>query len=139
MDTIFGAEQPTLLGTPAVPTRRKKPGLAFLLSLLVPGAGHFYCGKTIAGIWTLGFFAAFVGVMRFVDPQQSMNLWGFCLRGAVVLYTYAFLDAYFSAREINAGTDSVMTGSNPRIAAVLNLLTNGFGYFYLGKRKQGLI
>ncbi|HEX4309864.1 MAG TPA: hypothetical protein VHZ25_07535 [Acidobacteriaceae bacterium] len=31
-----------------------------------------------------------------------------------------------------------MIGGNPRIAAILNFLTNGIGYFYLGERGKGL-
>jgi hypothetical protein len=58
------------------------------------------------------------------------------LRIAVFLYGFAFLDAYFTAREMTAGTDPFIAES-PRIAAVLNLLTRGFGYFYLGQRALG--
>ena len=32
-----------------------------------------------------------------------------------------------------------MVGNNPRIAAMLNLLTAGFGYFYLGSRTKGIV
>jgi hypothetical protein len=31
-----------------------------------------------------------------------------------------------------------MTGANPRVTAILNLLTKGFGYFYLGDRGKGI-
>jgi hypothetical protein len=48
-------------------------------------------------------------------------------------------DAYFAARERNAGVTSLLTGANPRIAAILNLLTKGFGYFYLGDRVKGAV
>ena len=42
------------------------------------------------------------------------------------------------ARELNSGKDSPPY-QNPRVAAALNFLTNGFGYFYLGERAKGLI
>ncbi len=32
----------------------------------------------------------------------------------------------------------MMEGANPRVAAILNLLTKGWGYFYLGKKGQGI-
>ena len=31
----------------------KSPFVAFLLSLVFPGAGQIYCGKTSRGLWTL--------------------------------------------------------------------------------------
>ncbi len=33
----------------------KSPFVAFLLSLVFPGAGQIYCGKTSRGLWTLAF------------------------------------------------------------------------------------
>ena len=36
--------------------RHKSAGVAFLLSLLVPGAGQFYCGKNGRGGMTLAFW-----------------------------------------------------------------------------------
>jgi hypothetical protein len=62
--------------------------------------------------------------------------WGVLLRAAVFLYVFTFLDAYFTAREMTAGTDPFIAES-PRVAAILNLLTRGFGYFYLGQRTAG--
>ncbi len=54
-----------------------------------------------------------------------------------VLWIFSFLDAYFTAIEINRGIDDVIDGQNPRVAVTLNLLTAGFGYFYLGERAKG--
>ena len=42
------------------------------------------------------------------------------------------------ALEINRGKEPGPY-QNPRVAAVLNLLTHGFGYFYLGERGKGLL
>lgn len=39
--------------------------------------------------------------------------------------------------ETNRGIDPSLV-DNPRVAAVLNFLTNGFGYFYLGARTKGI-
>jgi len=49
---------------------------------------------------------------------------------------FAFLDAYFTALEINSGAGELIDAVNPRVAVVLNLLTAGLGYFYLGERTK---
>jgi hypothetical protein len=51
-------------------TRHKSAGLAFLLSLIVPGAGQLYCGKSFRGGLTLGF--SFLGlVLAFMRHSES--------------------------------------------------------------------
>src|SRR5215469_1651865 len=121
----------------------KSPLLAFLVSLIFPGAGQIYCGKTSRGLWTLAFFlpalATTVYLTRQLGSPEGMEVvfpWGIVLRIALFLYVFAFLDAFFTAREMTAGTDAFIAES-PRIAAILNLLTRGFGYFYLGHRAAG--
>ncbi len=121
----------------------RNPALAFLLSLLLPGLGQFYCRKNSRGAWTLAFFLLSLGATIWLTPMlvgADSDLaafgWGILLRVAVFLYVFAFLDAYFTAREMSAGTDPFIAES-PRVAAILNLLTRGFGYFYLGKRAAG--
>lgn len=133
-------EQPAVITSTEVilALNPKKPGLAFVLSLLFPGLGHFYCGKLKSAAWIALCFAVLASVVIFVSPSASPMLWGLCLRAAIVFYAFAFLDAYFTAREINAGIAEQIVGNNPRIAAMLNLLTAGFGYFYLGERGKGL-
>jgi hypothetical protein len=70
--------------------------------------------------------------------SSEVTAWAAALRLSLILYIFGFLDAYYSAREINAGTDPPPY-ANPRVAAVLNLLTRGFGYWYLGERKKGWV
>ena len=107
-----------------------------MISLVIPGSGQVYCGKTARGITTLAFLLlAALGVL-FLNMEHLW--WGISLRALLVLYASSFLDAYYTAREVNAGRDPGPY-QNPRVAAVLNLLTNGFGYFYLGQRAKGLI
>jgi TM2 domain-containing membrane protein YozV len=122
----------------------KSPLLAFLLSLVIPGAGQMYCGKTSPGLWTLAFFlpglALTINFTRQLGGPEGKEIalfWGFLLRTSLFLYVFAFLDAFFTAREMTAGTGAFIA-ENPRVAAILNLLTRGFGYFYLGQRKLGL-
>jgi TM2 domain-containing membrane protein YozV len=119
----------------------RNAALAFLLSLLLPGLGQFYCRKNSRGAWTMIFFLISLGVTIWLTPMLVGEsgialIWGVLLRIAVFLYGFAFLDAYFTAREMTAGTDPFIAES-PRIAAILNLLTRGFGYFYLGERAAG--
>jgi TM2 domain-containing membrane protein YozV len=121
----------------------RNPALAFLLSLLLPGLGQFYCRKNSRGAWTLVLFLIALGITIWLTPMLvgtyavlAVFGWGVLLRVAAFLYVFAFLDAYFTAREMSAGTDPFVAES-PRVAAILNLLTRGFGYFYLGQRAAG--
>lgn len=132
----------TPVSTPSAPEpasieQQRNSGIAFVLSLLLPGAGHIYCRKTRNGLLTMAFFAGAL-CCTLVLSSESL-FWGIAARAALILYVYAFLDAFFVSREINDGRDPYIVGNNPRIAAMLNLLTNGLGYFYLGERKKGLI
>jgi TM2 domain-containing membrane protein YozV len=122
----------------------RSPLVAFLLSLVFPGAGQIYCGKTSRGLWTLAFFLPALALTVYLTLQLGgaegkldAFFWGILLRITLFLYVFAFLDAFFTAREMTAGTDAFIAES-PRVAAILNLLTRGFGYFYLGQRKLGL-
>lgn len=112
--------------------RHKSAGLACLLSFLVPGVGQLYCQKTGRGLLTLGFLV--LGFfLRVVGDRSDIGLLvGFAL------WVFAFLDAYFTAIEINSGIDDQVDLENPRVAAVLNFLTAGLGYFYLGERAKGI-
>ncbi len=123
------------IGALAPEPRHKSAGLAFGLSLLVPGLGQFYCGKTARGGMTLGFWLLGL-VLCFA--HLSTALVGQALVGMLVLWIFSFLDAYFTAIEINNGQDDQVDVQNPRVAVTLNLLTAGFGYFYLGERTKGI-
>lgn len=142
-DFLRLSERP-VSSAPALVPQEKDPGLAFLMSLLLPGLGQLYCGKRSRAVWTLVFFAA--GLAAFIfgwklsegGTKGSELLLGTGLRTALVLYVFAFLDAYYTARELSDGTDSRMV-YNPRVAAVLNLLTRGFGYWYVDERGKGIV
>lgn len=122
----------------------KDSTIAFLLSLVMPGAGQMYCGETRRGGLTLFFFgvgAALViglfGSLSGTEAEPLSLFWGIGLRTALVLYAFSFLDAYYTAREMTAGTYERQE-YNPRVAAVLNLLTRGFGYWYLDEKGKGV-
>jgi TM2 domain-containing membrane protein YozV len=133
-------QSPLALPENATPAH-KSAGLAFVLSLIVPGAGQMYCGKTGRGGFTLALFVAAIGLttLGFGLGEASVpnEITGIAMVAALVLYVFSFLDAYYVAREINAGTDSLVDANNPRVAVTLNLLTNGFGYWYLGEPTKG--
>ena len=116
-------------------SRHKSAGLAFGLSLLVPGAGQFYCGKMGRGGLTLAFWLL---ALVFSFAGVSTRVAGTALVVMLALWLFSFLDAYFTAIEINQGRDDLVDEQNPRVAVTLNLLTAGFGYLYLGERTKGL-
>ncbi len=128
---------------PPAPPVPKSAGLAFLFSLLMPGTGQIYCGKTKRGLWTLGFFLGCVIGFFWLAPELRTNpsefnslFSGLFFRTAIVLYAFGFLDAFLTAREVSSGES--LAEYNPRVAAVLNLTTRGFGYFYLGQSKLAI-
>lgn len=127
-----------------VPVKKKSAGLAWLLSMILPGLGHVYCGLKFRGALVMGLSVAGMAVfVTSIAAQASGRGANQTLAAAAflvvpVLYVFGFLDAYFTAREINRGVDPTLV-DNPRVACVLNLLTRGFGYFYLGERVKGLV
>jgi TM2 domain-containing membrane protein YozV len=131
----LGLNDPAPFGAFTPEHRHKSAGLAFGLSVLIPGAGQLYCGKLGRGAMTLGFWVLGLGLALSGAPAEIMGL-GVGL--IVVLWIFSFLDAYFTAIEINRGQDETVDVQNPRVAVVLNLLTAGVGYFYLGERTKGV-
>lgn len=120
---------------------RISPAIAWVLSLVVPGAGQAYCGNTTRGAWVAFFFAVSLFGVFFLIPTSEgwlQLVWWVSLRVAIVLYAFATFDAYFTAREIILG-EEWPDYQNPRVAAVLNLLTMGGGYLYLGEREKGFV
>jgi hypothetical protein len=121
------------------PATKKSPAAAFLLSLLFPGAGHLYIGLNRNAAWLAGFaFLQFVALICGAIFRAPV-LAGVAILGLPVTYIFAFLDAFYSAREWNAGISPFMIGASPRTAALLNLLGSGIGYFYLGERRKGIV
>jgi hypothetical protein len=128
------------LTTPPAP-QRKSEAIAFLLSFFSHGAGAYYCGKKRAGLWTFGLTVLSVLILYLLArpmPQGTLLLvTGPLFRVSLFLCAFAVWDALATARAVNAGRGNV-DRFNPRLAAVLNLATRGFGYFYLRERRLGL-
>jgi len=103
--------------------------------------GHLYCGKITRGLVILFFFGLGVSMLLVVPTNASLSdqaLAEAALGVATVLYIFSFLDAFFTAREINAGLDEHVK-RNPRLALTLNLLSNGLlGYVYVGRKSRGI-
>jgi len=64
---------------------KKEPWIAVLLSVLIAGAGHIYCGKTTKGV-----------VFIIID----LILW-FTIFGAIIFGIFAIIDSYNLAKDIN--------------------------------------
>jgi hypothetical protein len=116
------------------PSRQVRPALALLLSLLCPGLGHLYVGLFSRAAWIFFSELLCLCLLAAQGPLQRAAVFSI-----PAIYCFAMIDAYFGAREWNAGATSLLEGTNPRIVAILNLLTKGFGYFYLGDRTKGLL
>ncbi len=120
------------LEVPEPVSARKSARLAWAASLVVPGSGQLYAGARTRGLATL------VATVLAIAGMATGVATGVAVRGIIMLYAFASVDAYFTAREANRGLNP-SGGQNPRVAAVLNAITNGFGYFYLGERRKGLM
>jgi hypothetical protein len=75
----------------------KSPGIAALLSLIVPGTGHLYVGHYAAGILFVLCFAAICVVLMTLDQLRSGNTWIVGLL-AVAFVLYAIIDSIRKAR-----------------------------------------
>jgi hypothetical protein len=119
---------------PVQPEKRRNPLLALLLSLLFPGIGHLYLR-----LWRQAGWLICLELLCLLAIAGGGQFHANAVIAVPSLYLFAVIDAYFSAREWNAGVTEWLKGANPRITAILNLLTKGFGYFYLGDRGKGII
>jgi TM2 domain-containing membrane protein YozV len=129
----------TLNALEASQLRSKRAILAFVMSLVIPGSGLIYCEKAFRGMATLIVcaIAAYVTIAQWPSVVHGMGFWSAAVTIGLSVYIFGFLDAFFTAREVTAGIDPQVDVQNPRVAAILNFLTNGFGYFYLGERTKG--
>jgi TM2 domain-containing membrane protein YozV len=126
----------SVLLEPAPEDERRNVLTAWLLSAICPGMGQLYCGHQ-----TRGWVTCFVFWIAFAyTAARDISSWQFrfALRYVIAMWCFATLDAFFSAQEINSGMAPLVEGANPRVAAILNLMTKGWGYFYLGRKGAGI-
>jgi hypothetical protein len=127
--------EPLSPSAPVQPEKPRNPLLALLLSLVFPGLGHVYLRFWRSAAWIAGFELIFLLLIA----NGNGMLHATAIISTPCLYLFSIIDAYFGAREWNAGVTGWMIGANPRVTAILNLLTKGFGYFYLGDRTKGIV
>lgn len=90
-----------------MPNAPRRPWLAACLSLLCPGLGHVYCGRTAAGVWLLLLsllLAPGAAIVAVVPPSDAMLR---VLAGSAVLslllLLFAVGDAWRVARRLGGG------------------------------------
>lgn len=110
----------------AIPETRLSAGRAWASSMLLPGAGQIYCGAVTRG-WAMAA-VSIIAIAAVIFFQHARYV---ALSVLVIFYALGSLDAYLTACDYNVGVD-VEAPNNPRVAALLNMTTNGFGYFYAG-------
>jgi len=110
------------------PFTRRSAGRAWGSSMLLPGTGQLYCGAPTRG-WAM-LVCTVGGIVASIFFSEAREI---AFRVLIVFYVLAPVDAYFTACEHNAGIDAEAP-NNPRVAALLNMTTNGFGYRYVGHR-----
>jgi TM2 domain-containing membrane protein YozV len=122
----YGAQQPY----GGIAYRRKSEGIALLLAILLPGAGHLYGGKIVKGIVImLTFFAVpiviYLAWLLFFTPADftvdwpfgsipNTNLIVFTVIMAIVLFIlwiYQLIDAYNVTKRFNS--ELMATGREP--------------------------
>jgi TM2 domain-containing membrane protein YozV len=86
-----GVRQPSLQKT-----EFKSPGLAAVLSFLIPGLGQIYCGKIGKGILFL--------VLAIVSAVLIIFLIGIPIY--IIVWVINILDAHKTAKRINEGLDA---------------------------------
>ena len=82
--------------------KRKRPLLAFLLSLFIPGLGQFYNRQTYKGGTHLAVsIMSFLGMIASIHVQDSEQLFGFCVFVKLVNYLWSLIMAPLDACRIN--------------------------------------
>lgn len=77
---------------------QKDPGVASLLSLLLPGAGQIYCESLFTGVLFLTA-TSFLYSVHFISEDKDYSF-GTLLLG-VGVHIYSFIDAFYRAKKYN--------------------------------------
>ena len=121
------------LSVPSPIARPRLPWLAALLSLLMPGVGHAYCGKLTRGLafgLLYGFaIPAILGLLAYLGPASTV-LFGFLMVAATIgVVVVATVDACRLARRTRRDYAPKACNS-PGIYLLLGLLIQGSNVGY---------
>jgi len=98
------------MNTQTIAKTQRRPWLAVLLSMVLPGLGQLYCGATIKCLWVSGLMSAIgiLSILAIATPlsashhpliQTSGSLLLLCLVLAMVVYGFSVVDALHTARK----------------------------------------
>jgi len=113
----------------------KEPGLACLLSMVLPGAGQFYSGRLtrglLLGLTTFGCFG--FGFYLLCSPAGNVSLALGLIAAQFGVWAFSCFDAHRCARELNSAEQEAERGmsKDPWIAVLLSVLIPGLGHLYL--------
>jgi signal peptidase I len=116
----------------------KEPWLAANLSLILPGIGQIYAGKSIKGYIILSTFTllAIVGGWTIVSPTGNSVIGiGILTLSSILLPIWNLFDAYYSARSKNSTEFESLRKQSKDVwlAIFLSAYIPGLGHAYLGK------
>lgn len=87
-------------------TKKRKPLNAMVLSLIMPGLGHVYCGKITKGLLLAFLASIFVPVILITlmfDAPVKIVIIGMAISGSLVVELIAVIDSYYTARHTKLG------------------------------------
>jgi hypothetical protein len=139
-------------GTVLCGSKEKSPALAFSLSLLFWGSGHFYIGQKKIGILFLLIminFYAFIGIaliyketvrasleLFYINFSEAFLICGAIYASGLIICFFNALHAYYGAIRIRSrtfkGTDSFL------LPPICSFLIPGWGQFLNGQMKKGI-
>lgn len=98
------------MSTQIIANTQRRPRLAVLLSMVLPGLGQLYWGATIKCLWGSGLMSAIgiLSILAIATPlsashhpliQTRGSLLLLCLALSLVVYGFSVIDALFTARK----------------------------------------
>ena len=113
------------------PERVKSPGLAAVLSVIIPGLGQLYNGQYLKALVVVFLFGAFIS-LGVHGPVYGRAIFPLLV---VVTYFGAIIDAYRSAKEINLARRGVEVvereAAPPKESAVWGVIIILIGVLFL--------
>ena len=82
-------------------TKKRKPLNAIVLSLIMPGLGHVYCGRIVKGLllaFLSSIFVPIILITLMLDVPIKMVIIGMSILGSLVVELIAAIDSYYVAK-----------------------------------------